>query len=159
MALVTMGLSGFASLGGTAGAFIFSQAVGPKVRNWVYWWANLDKEVELKHLRDANAFAEYEQAVDHLKNAAAAVDRSEDQKRQLLDAERVLTSARQQLMPWKKLQKHFDTLLQVHHLLICTTYWVASEMGECRSSSPSSCQCNEAPTPATVVQRTRVSPG
>ena len=83
MALVTMGLSGLASLGGTAGAFIFSQAVGPKVRNWVYWWANLDKEVELKHLRDAGAFAAYEQAVDHLKNAAAAVDRSEDQKRQL----------------------------------------------------------------------------
>ena len=40
----------------------------------------------------------------------------------------------------------------------CAYAVVASEMGECRSSSPSSCQCNEAPTPATVVQRTRVSP-
>ena len=93
-----------------------------------------DKVVELRHLRDADALNDFNVAKDHLKNAAVAEDRSEDQKRQLLDAEKALIEARQKLIKWEGFTRQEDTtlfpaLVECHHLLICTTYWVASEGG------------------------------
>jgi hypothetical protein len=61
---------------------------------------------------------------------AHTADQSEDQKRQLLDAERALISAKQKLLAWRANERLFPMLVQCHHLLICTTYWVASEMGQ-----------------------------
>jgi hypothetical protein len=63
-----MALSGFCQVG----AHIFSDSIGPKVRNWAYWWAHREKEVELKHLRDIGATVDFHVATDHLKAAAAA---------------------------------------------------------------------------------------
>jgi hypothetical protein len=93
-----------------------------------------DKVVELRHLRDADALNDFNVAKDHLKNAAVAEDRSEDQKRQLLAAEKALIEARQKLIKWESFTRQEDTtlfpaLVECHHLLICTTYWVASEGG------------------------------
>jgi hypothetical protein len=132
--LVPMGLSGLASLSGNAAAHIFSQSAGPRVRSWANWWAGKDKIVELRHLRDADAMHDFDVATDHLKNAAVAEDRSEDQMRQLLAAEKALIEARQKLKTWEGFTREeetslFPVLVKCHHLLICTTYWVASEGG------------------------------
>ena len=132
--LVPMGLSGLASLSGNAAAHIFSQSAGPRVRSWANWWAGKDKIVELRHLRDADAMHDFDVATDHLKNAAVAEDRSEDQMRQLLAAEKALIEARQKLKTWESFTREeetslFPVLVKCHHLLICTTYWVASEGG------------------------------
>lgn len=113
---------------------IFSQSAGPKVTSWANWWMAKDKVVELKHLRDVDALTHFEVAKDHLTNAAAAVDRSEDQMRQLLAAETALTQARQKLLKWESFTRQeqttlFPHLVECHHLLICTTYWVASDLG------------------------------
>ena len=125
---------------------IFSQSAGPKVTSWANWWMAKDKVVELKHLRDVDALTDFDVAKDHLTNAAAAVDRSEDQMRQLLAAETALTAARQKLLKWDKFTREqqttlFPYLVECHHLLICTTYPLRPAGRASFSASVSTCLC------------------
>ena len=132
MAIITAGAVGHLaiSLGASLGAEGFSIACGKNINNWARWWTNKQKEVGVKAFRNAVAQAKYLSAGDYLENATRSADGSEDQKRNLQKAEECLVEARNDLLPWTDDPVLRDSLIHCHHLLICVTYWNASEMGK-----------------------------